>query len=278
MGKLKTVHINEVYSTRQGLTRDANFLGLVASLKERGWLGAVTVRPYDLGYEIIDGYHRWRAAIDAQLTKISIDIVVDLSDEQLIEHQIMKSIHRVETKPEDYVKIVKALMLRERLTFSETANRLGIPLSRLRGILRGEEVQAKALTKESEVKADAERFGEPGIFKMPPRKFEILERLFGPKEVSREYWRLFGPKEGSREYWTRHANDAVIPAQAPVKVEPIHRQGWDNVMHQGRVAYLHEKALVFWRHITWGIDIHGLGRFETRYHTALEAMEVVEGL
>jgi len=105
--------------------------GLVASIKEKGFLGAITVREKteaDSGnkfYELVDGLHRFAASKDAGLTKINVD-VVEMSDDAVMEAQIMANIHKVETRPIDYSKqLLRILNRNPMMTSSELANKLG---------------------------------------------------------------------------------------------------------------------------------------------------------
>jgi len=107
------------------------YQGLVASIQEKGFLGAITVRKKvneesgDEFFELVDGLHRFSAAKDAGLSEINVD-VVDLNEDQVLEAQIMQNIHKVETRPIEYTQQLKRILSRNPLmTEAELAQKLG---------------------------------------------------------------------------------------------------------------------------------------------------------
>lgn len=104
--------------------------GLVSSMTQKGFLGAITVRQRSepdgtVYYELIDGLHRFSAARDAGLETIKVDIQ-DLSDSEVLEAQIMANIHKIETKPIEYSKqLVRLLNQNPLLHQNELAEKLG---------------------------------------------------------------------------------------------------------------------------------------------------------
>jgi ParB family chromosome partitioning protein len=71
---------------------------LAASLRTQGLIQPITVRPNSDGYEIVAGARRFRAAHLAQLTELPVRIV-QLSDEQTLEWQIIENSQRVDVHP-----------------------------------------------------------------------------------------------------------------------------------------------------------------------------------
>jgi ParB family chromosome partitioning protein len=107
------------------------YLGLVSSIREKGFLGAITVRPQkdrETGeeyFELVDGLHRFNASKDAGLTEINVDIV-SLNDAQVLEAQIMANIHKVETKPKEYSQQLRRILaMNPLMTEVELAKKLG---------------------------------------------------------------------------------------------------------------------------------------------------------
>ncbi len=110
---------------------DENYLGLVDSIKSKGFLGAISVRKRvdsetkEEYFELVDGLHRFNAAKDAGLSEINCD-VVSLDDDQVLEAQIMANIHKIETKPVEYSKqLLKILTRNPLMTEAELAAKLG---------------------------------------------------------------------------------------------------------------------------------------------------------
>ncbi len=135
MGELKTIKLADIRENEVALRtvdrQGESYLGLVESMKQQGFRGAIQVRKQidretnAEYYEIIDGLHRFNAAKDAGLTELNAD-VVSLTEDQVLEAQIMANIHRVETRPIEYTNQLKRILNRNPLmTESELAVKLG---------------------------------------------------------------------------------------------------------------------------------------------------------
>lgn len=140
--------------------KNEKYLGLVDSMRVRGFMGAITAReridpetkkPY---FELIDGLHRFCAAKDAGLTKIKLDIQ-NLNDEQVLEAQLMANIHKIETRPHEYSKQLERILVRNPLmTELELANRLGKSLAWIRerlGLISIENEEIQTLVNEGRI-------------------------------------------------------------------------------------------------------------------------------
>ncbi len=135
MGDLRSIPLSDIRENPVAL-RSVNrtseeYQGLVQSIREKGFLGAITVRARtdeETGeeyFELVDGLHRFSASKDADLTEINVD-VVDLNQDEVLEAQIMANIHKVETKPVEYSKQLRTILARRPLmTETELAKRLG---------------------------------------------------------------------------------------------------------------------------------------------------------
>jgi len=131
---LQTVSISEIRENPVALrtvnTESESYLGIVASIREKGFMGAICVRPQvaedgSRYFELVDGLHRFAAAKDAGLTEINVD-VKNLNDDQTLEAQIMANIHKVETKPVEYSQQLKRILIRNPLMAEgELAKKLG---------------------------------------------------------------------------------------------------------------------------------------------------------
>lgn len=135
MSKLISVSLSEIRENPVAL-RSVNreseqYLGLVDSMRQKGFLGAITVREKidaetgDNFFELVDGLHRYNAAKDAGLSSINVN-VVDLSDDETLEAQLMANIHKVETRPVEYSQQLRRILTRNPLmTEAELASTLG---------------------------------------------------------------------------------------------------------------------------------------------------------
>ena len=80
---------------------DAAIDGLVESVREKGILQPILVRPHPTEsnvYEIVAGERRWRAAQRAKLHEIPV-LVRDLSDRDTLEIALVENIHREDLTP-----------------------------------------------------------------------------------------------------------------------------------------------------------------------------------
>lgn len=97
---------------------------LTESIKANGIIQPIVVRPQGVGYQLIAGERRFRAARLASLTKIPA-LVRQASDEQLHEWALVENIHRVNLNPIERAKAYREYLSCFSLTQTEAAERLG---------------------------------------------------------------------------------------------------------------------------------------------------------
>jgi ParB/RepB/Spo0J family partition protein len=99
--ELRTIRVSECFESPtnpRGTKFDkAEFAELVASVKEKGILMPVLVRPHGKQFEVIAGNRRFRAAKEAGLTEIPAQ-VSDLSDTEAREAQIVENLQRADRR------------------------------------------------------------------------------------------------------------------------------------------------------------------------------------
>ena len=126
------VRPNDV-ALRQVNRESETFLGIVESVRSRGIINPISVRERteDEGeeqityYELVDGLHRYTAAMEAGLEEVPVH-VVNLKDDEVLEAQIIANIHKQETRPIEYTNQLKRILSRNPLmTASELAVKLG---------------------------------------------------------------------------------------------------------------------------------------------------------
>ena len=92
------------------VTDDEDMLELIQSIKEKGILVPLTVRPIvEGGYEIISGHRRKHAAEIAGLEKVPA-IIRELSDEDAVDIMIYSNIQRTNVLPSEKAKAYKLQM------------------------------------------------------------------------------------------------------------------------------------------------------------------------
>jgi ParB family chromosome partitioning protein len=85
-------------STNPRRTFEPNKLAELAdSLRTHGLIQPITVRPHNEGFEIVAGARRFRAQI-AELEEVPVRIL-NLSDEQTVEIQIIENSQRIDVHP-----------------------------------------------------------------------------------------------------------------------------------------------------------------------------------
>lgn len=97
---------------------------LVASIKEKGVVQPIIVRPSEGGYELVAGARRLKAATDAGLKRIPA-IIRELKDEEMLEIAIIENIQREELNPIEEAKAYQELITRFGLTHLEIGTRVG---------------------------------------------------------------------------------------------------------------------------------------------------------
>jgi ParB/RepB/Spo0J family partition protein len=126
---LKQVRENKA-ALRQVNRQSEKYVELVESVREKGVLNAIVVRPLvdedtkETYYGLVDGLHRYSAACDAGLNEIPANIKT-MEEAEALEAQIIGNIHRVETKPVEYSRAIQRLMAQNPLlSIAEMANTL----------------------------------------------------------------------------------------------------------------------------------------------------------
>lgn len=87
--------------TSQRVTKAKNIRALTHSIREKGMLQPIVVRP-DPGmpgsYEIVAGERRWRAAAQAQLAEVPV-VILNLSDREALELALVENLQREDLTP-----------------------------------------------------------------------------------------------------------------------------------------------------------------------------------
>jgi ParB family chromosome partitioning protein len=108
---------------------------LAESIKTNGVIQPIIVRPAGLGYQLIAGERRFRAAQLAGLTTIP-SLVRTASDEQLLELALVENIHRTNLNPVERAKAYQNYLNTFSLTQAQAAQRLGEDRSVIANYLR----------------------------------------------------------------------------------------------------------------------------------------------
>jgi len=128
--QLKKVRPNPV-ALRTVNHQSETYEGIRDSIKEKGILNPPSVRrkedpeTHEEYYELIDGLHRYTAALEVGLVDIPV-LVLDFNDAQVLEAQIVANLHNVKTSPSQFTKQLKRILaMNPLMTESELAQKLG---------------------------------------------------------------------------------------------------------------------------------------------------------
>lgn len=108
---------------------------LAASLRERGALQPIVVRPAEGGYELIAGERRLRAARVAGLAEIPA-VVRPVKDEEMLELALIENIHRSELNPIERARAYRILQEQHGLSDETIAARMGEDRSTVNNYIR----------------------------------------------------------------------------------------------------------------------------------------------
>ena len=111
---------------------------LAASIREKGILQPILVRPLDEGtndYQIVAGERRWRAAQKAQLHNVPV-IVKDLTDREVLEIALIENIQRADLNPIDEAAGYRALLQEFDHTQEELSKVIGKSRSHIANVMR----------------------------------------------------------------------------------------------------------------------------------------------
>ena len=97
---------------------------LADSIKEKGILIPLLVRPQDDYYQIIAGERRWRAARKAGLKKVPVIIRDDMTDQEVVEVQLIENIQRADLNAIDEALAYKRLIEEFGMTQDQVADRV----------------------------------------------------------------------------------------------------------------------------------------------------------
>ena len=127
MHRLLAIPITAVRRNPTQPRRDFNeeSLNLLAnSMRDKGTLQPIIVRPAEQGYELVAGERRLRAAKIAGMTEIPA-VIRTVGDDELLELALIENIHREDLNPIERARAYRAMHERHGLSHDEIAQRVG---------------------------------------------------------------------------------------------------------------------------------------------------------
>ena len=106
------------------------------SIREKGIIQPITVRPVDNGYELIAGERRFRAAREIGIKKIPAYILFIDDKEDLLELSIIENVQRENLNPVELAKGYKRLIDECSLTQEEVAAKVSVDRTTVTNLIR----------------------------------------------------------------------------------------------------------------------------------------------
>jgi len=103
---------------------DQKLQELVDSIREKGILQPLVVRRKGIGYELIAGERRWRAAQKAGIKEVPV-LVKEVKESELLELSLIENIQRENLNPIEEAEAYKGLLEHFHLTQEEISKRVG---------------------------------------------------------------------------------------------------------------------------------------------------------
>ena len=176
------------------------YLQLRASIKQHGILQPVLVRITERGHEIIDGAHRHECALD-----LNLDVpthVVEMTDEQVLQVQVVANEQRIKTLDADLVK--RLWKITRDMDHRIVASQMGKSLSWVKNVCQMERLTPTSL-----------QLFDRG--KLTFRQAVLLARI--PRSYQEQCW---GLDESQLQHVVRSLKvDGVMPS--PQRVTPMYR-------------------------------------------------------
>ena len=140
-GQITTLKVQQLmpgaYQPRS-IFDDEKLIALIDSIREKGILQPLIVRPIDVidgRFEIIAGERRWRAAKTLNFEEVPV-IIRDCSDIDALEMAIIENVQRDDLNPLEEAEAYQKLMTQFHYTQDNVAKRIGKSRSYVANILR----------------------------------------------------------------------------------------------------------------------------------------------
>jgi len=108
---------------------------LAASIKEKGILQPILVRPDGEKFEIVFGERRFRAALKAGLKEVPV-MIISMTEGEALETAIIENVHRKDLNPIEEAEAYKYIMEKFNLTQEELSRKIGKSRPAIANVIR----------------------------------------------------------------------------------------------------------------------------------------------
>lgn len=175
---------------------------LIASIKEKGLIQPIIVRQTDIGYELIAGERRFRAAKTLGMEKIPA-IIKSVSDEEALELALVENIQREDLNPIEEAKAYEKLISSFSLTQDVIALKVGKDRTTIANSIRllnlPSDIQDKLITGEISVGHAKVILGLENVSDQRILVTKIIKNGLSVRETEREVSKIKEPPVNKRK-------------------------------------------------------------------------------
>ncbi|MCX8039822.1 MAG: ParB/RepB/Spo0J family partition protein [Planctomycetota bacterium] len=179
---------------------------LAESIRQHGIIQPIVVLRRDVGYEILSGERRWRAAQIAGLTKVPVVIREEQDPRHQAELRLVENIQRADLNPIELAQAYQALITEHGLTHDELAARLNKDRSTITNTLRLLQLAPEVQALVSEGRLSAGHARALLAVEDPQRQRALAERILAEQLPVRLVERLVKRPEAAGQNQTKSPN------------------------------------------------------------------------
>ncbi|MDW8372847.1 MAG: ParB/RepB/Spo0J family partition protein [Planctomycetota bacterium] len=179
---------------------------LAESIRQHGIIQPIVVLRRDVGYEILSGERRWRAAQIAGLTKVPVVIREEQDPRHQAELRLVENIQRADLNPIELAQAYQALITEHGLTHDELAARLNKDRSTITNTLRLLQLAPEVQALVSEGRLSAGHARALLAVEDPQRQRALAERILAEQLPVRLVERLVKRPEAAGQKPTKSPN------------------------------------------------------------------------
>lgn len=172
---------------------------LIASIREKGVLEPLIVRPHEEGYQIVAGERRWRACLQAGVTSVPC-IEKDVDDKEMLEIALIENLQRKDLTPFEEAEGLQSLSQKFQYTHAQIAEVLGKSRTSVTEVLSLNHMpdEIKELCRQADISSKSlllQVARQPGVDEMKSLLERIRSENLTRKDVRDEKQRESRPRQ-----------------------------------------------------------------------------------